>query len=58
MDELKLSRFDTNVFAAHSSRSAFVNKAKMNEMRIKEIMKEGCWKRESTFTKFYGKDIQ
>ena len=56
-DELKLSGIDTNVFAAHSCRSASVSKAKANGMGINEIMKIGCWKSESTLKNFYDKDI-
>ena len=56
-DELKLSGNDTNVFAAHSCRSALVSKAKVNGMGRNEIMKRGCWKNESTFKKFYDRDI-
>ena len=56
-DELKLSGIDTNVFAAHSCRSALVSKAKINGIGINKIMKRVCWKSESTFKKFYDKDI-
>ena len=56
-NELKLSGIDTNVFAAHSCRSASVSKAKVNGIGINEIMKRGCWKNDSTFKKFSDKDI-
>ena len=56
-DELKLSRIDTNVFAARRCRSALVSKAKVNGMGINETLKRRCWKSESTFKKFYDKDI-
>ena len=56
-DELKLSGTDTNVFATHSCSLASVGKTKVNGMGINEIMKKECWKSESTFKKFYDKDI-
>ena len=52
-EELKL----INVIAIHNSKSTSVSKAKVNGMRINEIMERRCWERESTFKKFYDKDI-
>ena len=52
-EELKL----INVIAIRNCKSTSVSKAKVNGMRINEIMERRCWKRESTFKKFYDKDI-
>lgn len=52
-EELKL----INVIAIHNCKSTSVSKAKVNGMRINEIMERRCWKRESTCKKFYDKDI-
>ena len=48
---------DTTVFKPHSCRSASVSKAKVNGVPTSVILEKGCWKRESTFKKFYYKDI-
>ena len=52
-EELKL----INVIAIRNCKSTSVSKAKVNGMRINEIMERRCWKSESTFKKFYDKDI-
>ena len=56
-DILKLSGVDTSVFSGHSTRSASSSKAKSCGVPVKEILKRGHWSSESTFTKYYYKDI-
>ena len=50
---------NTTVFKPHrsASRSASVSKAKVNSVPTSVILEKGCWKRESTFKKFYYKDV-
>ena len=47
----------TTVFKPHSYRSASVSKAKVNSVPTSVVLEKGCWIRESTFKKFYYKDI-
>ena len=56
-DELKLPGIDTKIFEAHTYKSTFISKAKVNGIGINEIMKRGCWKRESAFKNFCDNDI-
>ena len=48
---------DTNVYTAHSCRSASSSKAKEVGIPVTEILKRGGWTKDSTFRKFYEKDI-
>jgi len=54
---LNESGIDTSTFKAHSVRSASSTKAKVQGLSIKDILKRGHWKRESTFTRFYNKSV-
>ena len=56
-DELKNAGIDTKVYTAHSCRAASSSKAKQVGMSVTEILKRGCWSTNSTFQKFYNKDI-
>ena len=44
-------------FTPHSCRSASTSKALQLNIDIEAILKQGCWKNEDTFLKFYNKDI-
>ena len=52
-NELANVGVDTTVFKPHSCRSASVSKAKVNGFATSVILEKECWKRESTFKKFY-----
>ena len=54
---LGLSGIDTK-FKAHSTRSASTSKALSAGISLTEIVKRGQWKSDSTFRKFYHKDIK
>ena len=58
-NELTNAGVNTTVFKPHrsASRSASVSKAKVNSVPTSVILEKGCWKRESTFKKFYYKDV-
>ena len=48
---------DISTFQAHSCRAASTSKAKNLGIPLSEILKRGCWSRDSTFKKFYDKDV-
>lgn len=48
---------DTSVYSSHSVRGASVSKAKQT-VPVSEILKKAGWTRESTFTKYYDKEIK
>ncbi|XP_071478481.1 uncharacterized protein [Diadema antillarum] len=50
---LKASGIDTDLFKAHSTRSAATSSAKRNHFPIADILKHAGWKNESTFRNFY-----
>ena len=54
---LRNASVDTTVFKPHSCRSASVSKEKVNGVPTSVILENCCWKRESTFKKFYYKDV-
>eukprot|EP00794_Sanderia_malayensis_P017100 gene17100-18820_t len=56
-NELSNAGINVNIYKAHSCRAASASKAKAIGAPINEILKHGCWKRPSTFTKYYSKDI-
>lgn len=56
-DTLKLCGVDTKVFAAHSTRSASVSKAKEKDVPVHEIMAKAGWKSAETFRKYYNKPV-
>ena len=55
---LKLAGIDTSVFTAHTFRSASTSYANTAKIPIKDILKQGQWTQESTWTKYYKKEIQ
>ena len=50
---LKLSGFDTNIFTAHSTRSASSSAAADSGVTTSDILKAADWSSESVFRKFY-----
>lgn len=54
---MKYSGIDTNIFKAHSVRSAAVSKAKSNSVPISTILKTAGWSNVKTFAKFYDKEV-
>ena len=56
-ETLSLAGIDTELFKAHSVRGASTSKLSQIHVPVSEIMKKGSWSLESTFRKFYEKDI-
>ena len=56
-DQLKEAGIDTSIFSAHSTREAAGSKALANGVPLKSILNQGHWARESTFAKFYQRDV-
>ena len=54
---MKNSGIDTNQFTAYSTRAAAVSKAAETSIPMECILKTAGWSRESTFAKFYHKNI-
>ena len=52
------SGIDTNIYGSHSVRSASTSKAKLKMVPIADIINKAGWSRQSTFAKFYDKEIQ
>jgi integrase len=48
---------DTSKFTAHSFRAAASSKAAASAISIQDILKRATWSSESTFTKFYHKEV-
>ena len=57
MNALSAAGINTNTFAAHSTRAASSSKAKTQCVPTKEILKWGSWSNNSTFEKFYHREI-
>ena len=55
---LKFSDINTDIFKAHSVRSASTSKAKSSGFTIKDILKKGNWSGESTWQRFDNKEIK
>lgn len=55
---LKKSGIDTNCFKPHSTRSAAASAAKTAKIPINVILQTAGWSSESTFQKFYDRQIQ
>ena len=49
---------DTGKFKAHSMRSAASSKVAKLGLRMKEVLDNGNWSRESTWQRFYHKEIE
>ena len=54
---MSLAGIDTDIFKAHSTRSAATSKAKEADVPIEEIMKQAGWSQVSTFATFYDKKV-
>ena len=52
-----LSGIDTATYKPHSTRAASSSKAKQSMVPIDGILAAGMWSKESTFAKYYNKDI-
>jgi integrase len=52
---MKDSGIDTDIFSAHSTRSAASSQAAKDGWSIESILKTGSWARESTFNRFYNR---
>ena len=55
---LKFSKFNTGIFKAHSVRSASTSKAKSLGFTTKDILRKGNWSGQSTWQRFYSKEIR
>ena len=56
-ETLKLSGVDTDVFTAHSVRGASSSKVFLHGLTAKEVIDHGSWSCESTWQKFYHKEV-
>ena len=54
---LLLSGVDTEIFSAHSTRAAATSRAKFCQVPFDTILRTAGWSGDSTFTKYYNKDI-
>ena len=54
---LRLSDINTKTFQAHSLRGAASSQAFLKGLSVKEILDHGSWSRESTWQKFYHKQV-
>ena len=54
---LKQARINTDLFKAHSTRSALGLKASVGGAPLVEILKRGSWSHHSTWQRFYNKHI-
>ena len=55
---LQLAGVNTKVFGAGSTRAAVTNRAYDHGVPIETILKKACWANESTFTKWYKKEVK
>ena len=55
---LKWAGIDTKIYQAHSVRAAATSKAFMKGLSVSDIIKKGNWSQESTWQKFYNKNIK
>lgn len=56
-DIMKLSGVDISVFKPHSVRGATTSKLSTLKVPVKSIMDKASWKCQTTFEKFYNKDV-
>ena len=54
---LKAAGIQTDLFKPYSTRSASASKAARAQIPLADIMKMAGWSRESTFEKFYHKNL-
>ncbi|KZS01158.1 Tyrosine recombinase-like protein, partial [Daphnia magna] len=55
---LEETGIDTSIYSAHSTRGASASKAADSGMSIEGILRMGSWSSESTFTRFYRRQIE
>ena len=55
---LTLAGINTKTFGAGSTRAAVANKAFDHGVPVDTILKKACWAQESTFTKWYKKEVK
>ena len=55
--QLQQAGIDTSVFSAHSTRGAAASAALKNGCPINSILESAHWSSESTFTRFYRRDV-
>ena len=55
--DLNLSGIDTKTFTGHSTRTTSSSKPREAGVPTGEVIKRGFWSKESTFGKFYHKEI-
>lgn len=56
-NELQKAGIDTEIYKPHSCRAAAVSKAKQIGISLQDILNRGSWSSDSTFNKYYDKDI-
>ena len=56
-NELHKAGIDTDIYKPHSCRAAAVSKAKQIGILLQDIVNRGSWSSDSTFKKYYDKDI-
>ena len=54
---MKEAGIDTAVYGPYSTRAASASKAAASNLHINDIMKTAGWSRQSTFARFYNKEI-
>ena len=54
---LKLAKVDTDIYKAHSTRSASTSNVKLNSLSLAELLKRGSLSRKPTWQRFCNKDI-
>ena len=57
-DTLRLTGVDTGTFQAHSIRAASSSKSHNKGLSANDILKQGNWSRESTWQRFYHKEVR
>ena len=55
---LAMAGINTEVFKAHSTRSASSSKAEVTGVSLTDVIKQGHWSQASTFQRFYRKSIK
>ena len=56
-EQLQVAGIDTSIFSAHSTRGAAASKAAAAGVPIQTILDSGHWSRESTFARFYHREV-
>ena len=54
---MKNAGVDTSIYSAHSTRGASASKAVANGVSIDSVLQTANWSRESTFTRFYHRNV-